>query len=42
MSMGEIIRWQLLLFGVSKDTVREHRAYWDDSEQVLTFEDTEL
>lgn len=40
--MGEILRWRLLLFRVSKDTVGNHEAYWDESEQVLTYEDTEL
>lgn len=40
--MGEILRWRLLLFRVSKDTVGEHEAFWDESEQVLTYEDTEL
>ncbi|KAI7199144.1 hypothetical protein KC365_g19132, partial [Hortaea werneckii] len=40
--MGEILRWRLLLFRVSKDTVGEQEAFWDESEQVLTYEDTEL
>ena len=40
--MGEILRWRLLLFRVSKDSVGDHEAFWDESEQVLTYEDTEL
>lgn len=40
--MGEILRWRVLLFRVTKDTVGEHEAFWDESEQVLTYEDTEL
>ncbi|KAK0964506.1 hypothetical protein LTR54_018387, partial [Friedmanniomyces endolithicus] len=39
--MGEILRWRLLLFRVSKDTVGDHEAFWDESEQVLTYEDVE-
>ena len=27
---------------MSKDTVGDHEAFWDESEQVLTYEDTEL
>lgn len=38
--MGEILRWRLLLFRVSKDSVLE--AFRDESEQVLTNEHTEL
>lgn len=40
--MGEILRWRLLLFKVSKETVGDHEASWDESESVLTYEDTEL
>ncbi|KAK1076625.1 hypothetical protein LTR33_008780, partial [Friedmanniomyces endolithicus] len=40
--MGEILRWRLLLFRVSKDSVGDHEASWDKDEQVLTYEDTEL
>ena len=40
--MGEILRWRLLLFRVSKDGVGDHEASWDEDEQVLTYEDTEL
>lgn len=40
--MGEILRWRLLLFRVSKDNVKTRQATWDESEQVLTYEDTEL
>jgi superfamily II DNA helicase RecQ len=40
--MGEILRWRLLLFRVSKDTVGEHEALWDEEEQVLTYESVEL
>jgi hypothetical protein len=32
----------LLLFRVSKDSVGDHEAFWDESEQVPTYEDTEL
>ncbi|KAJ9625939.1 hypothetical protein H2203_004708, partial [Taxawa tesnikishii (nom. ined.)] len=39
---GEILRWRLLLFRISKDSVGDHEACWDESEQVLTYEDTEL
>ncbi|KAK0767790.1 hypothetical protein LTR38_018244, partial [Friedmanniomyces endolithicus] len=34
--MGEILRWRLLLFRVSKDSVGDHEASWDKDEQVLT------
>ena len=40
--MGEILRWRLLLFHVSKNSVGHRHAEWDETEQVLTFEDTEL
>lgn len=40
--MGEILRWRLLLFQVSRDTVGDNEAEWDVDEEVLTFEDTEL
>ncbi|KAI7188222.1 hypothetical protein KC363_g5596 [Hortaea werneckii] len=40
--MGEILRWRLLLFKVSSTSVGTHEASWDESEQVLTYEDTEL
>jgi superfamily II DNA helicase RecQ len=40
--MGEILRWRLLLFQVSQDTVGDHEAEWNEDEDVLTFEDTEL
>lgn len=40
--MGEILRWRLLLFRVSKDTVDDHEAFWDEAEQVLTYEDVKL
>ncbi|KAK6439524.1 hypothetical protein LTR95_004275 [Oleoguttula sp. CCFEE 5521] len=40
--MGEILRWRLLLFRVSKDSVGGHEAFWDESEQVLTYEDIGL
>jgi hypothetical protein len=40
--LGEILRWRLLLFHVSKTTVGGHQATWDEQEQVLTFEGTEL
>jgi len=40
--MGEILRWRLLLFRVSGASVGTHEASWDESEQVLTYEDTEL
>jgi hypothetical protein len=40
--MGEILRWRLLLFKISKESIGDHEASWDESEQVLTYEDTEL
>jgi len=40
--MGEILRWRLLLFKVSGASVGTHEASWDESEEVLTYEDTEL
>jgi hypothetical protein len=40
--MGEILRWRLLLFTVSGTSVGTHEASWDESEQVLTYENTEL
>ncbi|TKA73156.1 hypothetical protein B0A55_10843 [Friedmanniomyces simplex] len=40
--MGEVLRWRLLLFRVSNDTVGDHEAFWDEAEQVLTYEDVEL
>lgn len=40
--MGEILRWRLLLFRVSGTSVGTHEASWDESEQVLTYENTEL
>jgi hypothetical protein len=40
--MGEILRWRLLLFKVSGASVSTHEASWDESEEVLTYEDTEL
>ena len=40
--MGEILRWRLLLFHISKDSVSDRQATWDESEQVLTYEGTEL
>jgi hypothetical protein len=40
--MGEILRWRLLLFRVSGTSVGTHEASWDESEEVLTYENTEL
>ena len=40
--MGEILRWRLLLFHISKDSVGDYQATRDESEQVLRYEDTEL
>ena len=40
--LGEILRWRLLLFTTSKEEVSARQATWDESEQVLTFGDTEL
>lgn len=40
--MGEILRWRLLLCKVSGASVGTHEASWDESEEVLTYEDTEL
>jgi hypothetical protein len=40
--IGEILRWRLLLFRVSGTSIGTHEASWDKSEQVLTYENTEL
>ena len=40
--MGEILRWRLLLFKVLGVSVGTYEASWDESEEVLTYEDTEL
>ena len=40
--IGEILRWRLLLFRVSGTSIGTHEASWDESEQVLIYEDTEL
>ena len=40
--MGEILRWRLLLFKVLGASVGTYKASWDESEEVLTYEDTEL
>jgi hypothetical protein len=40
--IGEILRWRLLLFRVSGASIGTHEASWDESEQVLTYENTEL
>jgi superfamily II DNA helicase RecQ len=40
--MGEILRWRLLLFRVSGTSIGTHEASWDESEQVLTYENTAL
>lgn len=39
---GEILRWRLLLFRVSKDSVGEYEAFWEKGKQALIYEDTEL
>jgi hypothetical protein len=40
--MGEVLRWRLLLFRVSKETVGQRQATWDKAEEVLTYDGTEL
>ena len=40
--MGEMLRWRLLLFKVCGARISRHEACWDESEEVLTYEDTEL
>jgi hypothetical protein len=40
--IGEILRWRLLLFKVSGASVGTYKASWDESEEVLTYEDTKL
>ena len=40
--MGEILRWRLLLFRISMDSVGTHQATWDEDEEVLKYKDTEL
>jgi hypothetical protein len=36
-SMGEILRWRLLLFKVLGTSVGTHEVSWDESEQVLPY-----
>lgn len=40
--MGEILRWRLLLFRMSGTSIGTHEASWNEGEQVLTYENTEL
>ena len=40
--LGEILRWRLLLFHVSQNTVGTHQATWDEDEEVLRYQGTEL
>ncbi|KAJ9658216.1 hypothetical protein H2201_007889 [Coniosporium apollinis] len=40
--VGELLRWRLLLLKISKDDVGAHQARWDEDEQILTYDDTEL
>ena len=40
--MGEILRWRLLLFRISRDSVSDRQAEWDETEQTLTYEGAEL
>jgi hypothetical protein len=40
--MGKTLRWRILLFRVSGTGVGTHEASWDESEEVLTYESTEL
>ncbi|KAK0342475.1 hypothetical protein LTR91_025953 [Friedmanniomyces endolithicus] len=40
--LGKILRWRLLLFHVSMNTIGQHQTTWIQQEQVLTFEDSEL
>lgn len=40
--LGEILRWRLLLFHVSQNSVGTHQATWDEDETVLRYRDTEL
>lgn len=40
--MGEILRRRFLLFKVSVAGVGTHEASWDESEEILTYEDTKL
>ena len=41
-AIGEILRWRLLLFKVSKEEVSVRQAMWDETEQTLTYGETEL
>lgn len=41
-AIGEVLRWRLLLFKVSREEVSARQAIWDEREQVLTYGDTEL
>ena len=40
--MGEIVRWRLLLFRVSRDDIGEHSVTWDVAQEVLTYRSTRL
>ena len=40
--MGEILRWRLLLFKISKDSVGTRHATWDEKEEALTYQGVEL
>lgn len=40
--MGELLRWRLLLFHVAQNTVGEHQATWNEAEDVVSFEGTDL
>ena len=33
--MGEILRWRLLLFNISKNSVGTRQATWDEKEEIL-------
>lgn len=40
--MGEILRWRLLLFHVAQNTVGERQATWNEAEDVVSFEGTDI
>jgi len=40
--MGELLRWRLLLFHVAQNTVSPRQATWNEAEDTVSFEGTDL
>ncbi|KAK3669171.1 hypothetical protein LTR78_010947 [Recurvomyces mirabilis] len=40
--MGQLLRWRLLLFHVAQNTVGQHQATWNEAEDIVSFEGTDL